>query len=240
MDGRAPFLFAPVGWYLGGVRIKRCTRLGATTADGKERQMTIEEVKEFFKANAKDEKVAAFIASLVPAVTGETVKPFLETDDGRRLLQPMLDKRVTEALKTYKEGHFEDEVKAAVATETLRLNPKETEDQKRLREVEGKLSQAEAKAKRAELHRQGMEVLTKNGVPSWWIDQFTGNTIEELTVFANQVKDSYAEREVKVRNELLAGGFKPGTGSGAERKGTMTAKDYAALPFAERIKMVER
>jgi hypothetical protein len=201
--------------------------------------MDIDEVKEFLKANAKDEKVSAFIAGLVPPVTGETVKPFLETDDGKRLLQPMLDKRVTEALKTYKEGHFEDEVKAAVATEILRLNPKETEEQKRLREVEGKLSQAEAKAKRAELHRQGMEVLTKEGVPSWWIDQFTGNTIEELTVFANQVKGSYAEREVKVRNELLAGGFKPGTGSGGERKGPMTGQEYAKLPFAERIKMQE-
>jgi hypothetical protein len=201
--------------------------------------MTIEEVKEFIAANAKDEKVAAFIASLTPAVTPEVVKPFLETDDGRRLLQPFLDRRVTEALKTYKEGHFEDEVKAAVATEILRLNPKETEEQKRLREVEGKLTAAEAKAKRAELHRRGMEVLTKSGVPSWWIDQFTGNTIEELTVFADRVKESYAEREVKVRNELLAGGFKPGTGSGGERKGRMTLQDYQKLPFAERIKMVE-
>jgi hypothetical protein len=201
--------------------------------------MTIEEVKEFIAANAKDEKVVAFIASLTPAVTSEVVKPFLETDDGRRLLQPFLDRRVTEALKTYKEGHFEDEVKAAVATEILRLNPKETEEQKRLREVEGKLTAAEAKAKRAELHRQGMEVLTKSGVPSWWIDQFTGNTIEELTVFADRVKESYAEREVKVRNELLAGGFKPGTGSGGERKGPMTLQDYQKLPFAERIKMVE-
>ena len=201
--------------------------------------MNIDEVKEFFKANAKDEKVATFIASLAPAVTVEAVKPFLDTDDGRRLLQPLLDKRVTEALKTYKEGHFEDEVKAAVATEILRLNPKETEEQKRLREVEGKLIQAEAKAKRAELHRQGMEILTKEGIPSWWIDQFTGNTIEELKVFADQVKNSYTEREVKVRNELLAGGFKPGSGSGGDRKGTMTFKEYQALPQAERIKMVE-
>jgi hypothetical protein len=201
--------------------------------------MTIEEVGEFFKANAKDEKVVAFIASLAPAINAEVVKPFLETDDGRRLLQPMLDKRVTEALKTYREGHFEDEVKAAVAAEILRLNPKETEEQKRLREVESKLTQAEAKAKRAELHRQGMEILTRENIPSWWIDQFTGNTIEELKVFADQVKNSYMERENKVRNELLAGGFKPGAGNGAERKGPMTAKEYAALPFAERIKLQE-
>jgi aspartyl/asparaginyl-tRNA synthetase len=201
--------------------------------------MTVDEIKEFLKVNATDEKVKAFVAELSPAINAESAKAFLDTDDGKRLVQPIVDRRVGDALKTYKEGHYDDEVKAAVAVEILKRNPKETEEQKRIREIEGKLTEAEAKAKRAELKRQGMEVLTQNGVPSWWIDQFSGNTIEELTVFADQVKKSYSEREDKVRNELLSGGFKPGSGGAPGGKGPMTFSQYKALPQAERIKMQE-
>lgn len=189
--------------------------------------MTIEEIGQFFKDNKDDEKVKAFVANLAPGVSAETVKPFLETDEGRRLLQPITDKRVTEALKTYKEGHFDEEVKAEVAKEILKRNPKETDEQKRLHEIEGKLAKSEAKGKRDELLRQGMEVLTAKGIPSWWVEQFSGNTIEEFTVFAEQVQKSYGEREEKVRNELLGNSFKPGGGNGG--KGATITMDKAQL-----------
>jgi hypothetical protein len=193
--------------------------------------MNIEEIKEFLKANGSDEKVKAFLSEFAP--NAEKVKAFLDTDEGKRLIQPMLDKRVTDAIKTYKEGHFDDEVKASVAAEILKRNPKETEEQKRLREVEQKLEQAEAKAKRAELHKQGMELLTKEGIPSWWIEQFTGGTIEEFTVFADRVKESYAEREAKVKNELLAGSFKPGAGNNAA--GTKSMVDISKMDSKQKF-----
>lgn len=200
--------------------------------------MTIEEIGQFFKAEKDDEKVKAFIATLAPAVTAETVKPFLETEDGKRMLQPVIDKRVTEALKTYKEGHFDDEVKAEVAKEILKRNPKETDEQKQLRELSDKITKTEAKAKRDELLRKGMAVLTEKNIPSWWIDQFTGNTIEELTVFADQVQKSYGEREEKVRNELLGNSFKPGSGGANGGKSvnvTMSKADLEKMSPKERF-----
>lgn len=200
--------------------------------------MTIEEVEQFFKAEKDNEKVKTFIAKLAPAVNADAVKTFLETDDGKRLLQPITDKRVTEALKTYKEGHYDDDVKAAVAVEILKRNPKESDEQKQIREINDKLTKSEAKAKRDELLRKGMEVLTSQNIPSWWIDQFTGNTIEELTVFADQVKKSYTESEEKVRNELLSGSFKPGAGGVNGGKGasvTMNKADLDKMSSKERF-----
>lgn len=181
--------------------------------------MTIEEIGQFFKDNKDNEKVKTFIATLAPAVTADTVKPFLETEDGKRMLQPIMDKRVTEALKTYKEGHFAEEVKAATDAEVLKRNPKETEEQKRLREIEGELAQTKAQAKKAELHRQGADVFSKLGIPLFHLDHFTGSTIEELTTYAEQVQKSYGDREAKVRNELLGSGYKPGSGNGGASGG---------------------
>ena len=47
-------------------------------------------------------------------VNAETVEAFLETDEGRRLLQPRLDKYFTKGLKTWQDNNLEKEVQARV------------------------------------------------------------------------------------------------------------------------------
>jgi hypothetical protein len=182
-------------------------------------ELTIEQVREWLAENKDTEPVKAFFAEIVPKVeiTADAVSPFLETPAGQQLIQPIADKRVSDALKTYKEGHYADELKADVAKKILELNPTETPAAKEIREIREEL-ETEKKARKGDsLRRQIVEEAAKENVPSWWVDDFSGNTIDEAKVFLGKVKahdEAVAER---VRNELLTQGFKPG-GGGEENK----------------------
>lgn len=187
-------------------------------------ELTIEQVREWLAENKDTDPVKAFFAEIVPKVeiTADTVTPFLETPEGQQLLQPIADKRVSDALKTYKEGHYDADLKAEVAKKILEMNPQETDSDKRIRELEEKDRKREDEWKQDKLRRQIVEEAAKENIPSWWVDDFSGNTIDEAKVFLGKVKahdDSVSER---VRNELLTKGFKPGAG-GEENKEKVNA-----------------
>ena len=64
-----------------------------------EETITFEQVKSFLEANSDDEAVKSYLKGLVPEepITADKVKLYLDTPDGKALIQPMMDKRVTEA-----------------------------------------------------------------------------------------------------------------------------------------------
>lgn len=181
---------------------------------GREKRMTVAEIKAYLKENAASEEVKTFLAEFDKPLTAEAVGKWLEGDDGKRLLQPLMDKRVTEALKTYREGHYDAEVKKAVAEELQRLNPKETPEQKQIRELVEKDRQRDAAFAKERLDRQVLEVLASEGLAPWYVDVLPGNTIEEKKTAIAKIKGDRSDLEKKVRNEILSGGFKPGSGNG--------------------------
>ena len=199
--------------------------------------MTIEEIKAWLGANKEEKDVIAFVAEITPEakITAEAVQPFLETPEGKELLQPITDRAVSGAIKTYKEGHFDSEVKAEVAKEVLRLNPAETPESKEIRELREKFDKSEEGRKKDKLQRMIVERAAEQKVDSWWVDDFSGNTIEEAEVFLGKIKTHDAAIEERTRNELLAAGFKPG-GSGTGDKNKV---DLSKLSQADAIKMEE-
>lgn len=196
--------------------------------------MDLKEIRAWLKENEGEKDVIAFMEEFKTPITAETVQPYLETTDGTKLLQPLMDKRVSEALKTYKENHYEKDVKSAVASEMLRINPQETPEQKRLREVEEELKKEKENRLRDNLRRQIVEESARENVPSWWVDVFNGNSIEEAKVFIGKVKKHNADLADKVKNELIATGFKPGTG---DSKNGNTSADLSKLSREDMIQL---
>jgi len=182
-------------------------------------ELTIEQVREWLAENKDTDPVKAFFAEIVPKVeiTADKVSPFLETPEGQTLIQPIADKRVSDALKTYKEGHYDDDLKAEVAKRILEMNPQETPEQKEIRELRDEVGKEKTARERDSLRRQIVEEAAKENVPSWWVDDFSGNTIDEAKVFLGKVKAHDEAVSEKIRNELLSTGFKPG-GGGEENK----------------------
>ena len=94
-------------------------------------EITIADVKKFLEESKDSDETKEFLAELTkPAeVTPEMLKKFAESDDGKVILEPMVDKRVTDAVKTrdkfWEKERLEPEVKKRVAAEVLKLNPQE-------------------------------------------------------------------------------------------------------------------
>lgn len=207
----------------------------ARTTTGQGEIMEIAEIAEFLEKEKGNEGVKALL-SKYSQVSPESVKAFLETQDGSRLIQPIADKRVQDAIKTFKEGHFEDEVKARVAAETLKINPIETKEMKQIRELQEKFDKSEKDRTRAELRRQVIELLSQENIPSWWIDDFAGNSVDEAKVFAQKVKQSYDDEIAKATNKILASGYKPQSGNEQKDPLKMSPADRKAYYEAEAMK----
>ena len=198
-------------------------------------ELTIDIVREWLVENKETAEVKAFLTEITPGaqIDADTVTPFLDTPEGKQLVQPMIDRAVTGGLKTYKEGHYTSDVKAEVAKEILRLNPSETPEAKQIRELRDEVDSEKKSRQTDNLRRQIVEEAAKETIPSWWVDDFSGSTIEEAKVFLGKVKAHDASNAEKVRNELLSAGFKPGA-SGA---GGADKVDLSKLSQAELVAM---
>jgi hypothetical protein len=200
---------------------------------------TIDDVKEWLKAKEKDESVISFLAEMNPdkPVTAEQVNEFLSTEEGQKVIQPMMDKHTTDGIKTYRKNQFDKEVKAAVASEILKINPTETPEQKRIRELEDKDRMRDAEWARKELSSQINTLAFKEGVDAEFLEALEFRSLPEATLYIKNFKKKIEDAQAAKANELLAQGYKPG--SGEEKKEGMTFREYAKLPEAERIAMQE-
>jgi hypothetical protein len=201
---------------------------------------TIDEVKDWLKAKEKDETVISFLAEMNPdkPVTAEQVNEFLSTEEGKNLIQPIMDKHTTEGIKTYRKNQFDREVKSAVAAEIYKLNPSETPEQKRIRELEEKDRQRDAEWARKDLDSQINTLAFKEGVDSEFLSGIAFNSLPEAQLYIKNFKNKIETAKTEKANELLASGFKPGSGLGEKKEG-MTFSQYAKLPESERLAMQE-
>lgn len=198
--------------------------------------MTFEEVKEFFAENKEKEEVQGFLKELVPEkpLTTDTVNQFLGTTEGKQFIQPLMDKRVTEALETFKKKTFESEVNARVAAELLKRNPEETPEQKRIRELEQNMKRAEEERAVEKLRGQIKDLAFKEQVSPDFIDEIPFQSPEQAALYIRRFKQQIEDAKTAKVNELLASGFKPGTGNQKESSGK---RDISKLSQKELIEL---
>ena len=204
-------------------------------------EITVEVVKEFLTTNKEDEGVIAFLAEITPEakLTAEAVLPFLETQEGKALVDPIVDRAVTGGVKTYKEGNYEKDLQAAtaagVAKEMLLLNPEETLQDKRIRELENAVEDQKKKGDKNILTRELTEESVRLGIKPVFIEEYTGGTREEGFVYLRKVKAELEEGISIGVNAKLSAGFKPGaSGTGDKNK-----IDVSKLSVEEVIRMEE-
>ena len=201
---------------------------------------TIEEVKEWLTAKKEDEGVKSFLVELNPdkPLTAEKVSEFLNTEDGKALIQPMMDKHTTDGIKTYRTNHYDKDVRAAVAAEILKINPSETPEQKQIRELKADQEKMNSTWEREKLKNVIKEMAFKESINPAFIGSLEFSSEAEAALYIKQFKTEIENAKTAKANELLASGFKPGSGK-QSNEGKMTAKEYAKLPQEERIRMVE-
>ena len=88
----------------------------------------------FLKDNAGDKAVQEYLAGL-KALDVNSVKAFINTEDGKKIVQPLIDAQVQKGIETYKTNFKTNELDSLVEKKYNELHPAETETEKQLRDT---------------------------------------------------------------------------------------------------------
>ncbi len=201
-------------------------------------ELTMVEVREWLTENKENDEVKGFLREISPTqeieLNAETVKPWLDTVEGKALIQPTIDQRINSAVKSFREGNYEQDLKARVASELVKLNPTETPEQKQIRELREAFEGEKSARQKDKLKREIVEEASRMTVDAFFIDDYLPGSVDEGKLYLQKIKARDEARDTKIRNEILATeGFKPGSGKGTAPRADISKMTKAQILEAE-------
>lgn len=167
-------------------------------------------------------------------VTFETVRDFLEKDEaGKKHLQSLTDTAVTKGINTFKEKTLptllEEEIKKKF--------PGETEEQKKLRQLEEMLNKSEAERKRESLKNRALSYANEKKLPTGFIDRFIDED-EDKTLANVQKFESIFNEAIKngVEEKFKNNGRQPegGQSNSNSDDSNLTDSEYFAKMMSKK------
>ncbi|HHC8620713.1 TPA: DUF4355 domain-containing protein [Staphylococcus aureus] len=148
--------------------------------------MNIEEVKSFFEEHKDDKEVKDYLKGL-KTVSVDDVKGFLDTEEGKRFIQPELDRYHSKGLESWKEKNLED----LIEQEVRKRNPEQSEEQKRISALEQELEKRDAEAKREKLRSNALGKAQELNLPTSLVDRFLGDSDEDTEQNLKSLKETF-------------------------------------------------
>lgn len=115
----------------------------------------VNEIQEYINNNQDNEEVQNYIGGLI---TSDRVENFLNTEDGKKLLQPKLDKNFNKGLDSWKNNNLQKLIDDAVT----KANPGETKEQKMIRELTERIDKAEKDKTHESLRNKALKCYASN------------------------------------------------------------------------------
>jgi hypothetical protein len=171
--------------------------------------ITIEQIKEFLETNKERADVVEYLGTLSveQPLTVETVSAYLGTQEGKNLIQPIIDRANTQAIKTHDEKRrpvIDAEIKAKVNEELQRMNPSETAEQRMIRELKQNQDAMQAQMNKERLDYAIAQEFAKRNIPLELAKDIPYPSVEHAinaAIIWEQVKTKEID---KVVNERLA------------------------------------
>lgn len=160
--------------------------------------LTFDQVKAFLEANKDSAEVQAYYKTDV--ITGDAVKTYLATSEGKKVLQPILDSNFTKGLETWKTNNLDTLVEEELKKRNPDKSPAEIEVEKLRQEIE----KERAERARSELAAKALKLAQEKGLPTDVIDFLIG--ADEETTTANLAK--YEEAHTKAIQAAVDARFK--------------------------------
>jgi polyhydroxyalkanoate synthesis regulator phasin len=183
--------------------------------------MNLEEIKQYLNENKDNEDVKAYLGEL-SAVSADKVKGFLNTDEGKRLIQPDLDRYHNKSLESWKTNNLE----SIIEEEVRKRNPEKTPEQLKIEELEKKIQDAENARIRGELVNKAFKVADEKALPKDVIDFFIGENEEKTLENLSKFEETYTAALQKAVDERFKTGGRevPGGDKGDNSVGANFAK----------------
>jgi hypothetical protein len=155
--------------------------------------MKLEDIKQFLSDNKDQDDVKAYLGEL-SAVSTDKVKGFLDTEEGKRLIQPKLDSYFNKGLETWKSNNLD----SIVETELQKRNPSKTPEQVELEKLRKEIEDERKARNRETLVNKALKVAKEKNLPDGIIDYFIAEneegTLENLSkleeVFSQSVQSA--------------------------------------------------
>ena len=164
----------------------------------------------------------------------EDFKKFMETDEGRKILNPMFDKRVSTAIETWKTNNIDK----VVNDELVKRGFVQTDEQKKMMELENEIASIRKEKEMAEKRAIALAELNANGLNATLADYIPHDSEESIrngvTTFKSILDDLVAQ-EVKKKT----------AGTGAKPQGVnqpqpqLTTKDVMKMSYRERNQLAK-
>jgi len=191
-------------------------------------EITIEQIRAFIDANKERADVVEYISSISieKPLNIETVSAYLGTVEGKNLVQPMIDRANTQAIKTHDEKQkpiLEATVKAKVNEEIQRMNPSETPEQRQIREMRQEQEAMKATMAKERLDYAITSEFAKRNIPLELAKDIPYPSVEHA-INAALIWDKIvgAEKEKAINEFVSKNAFKPGSGKPEENQGDPT------------------
>ncbi|MBP1935096.1 DUF4355 domain-containing protein [Ammoniphilus resinae] len=170
--------------------------------------MDLQAVQQFLEQSKDQEDVKSYLQGL-SQVTPDGAKAFLETDEGKKLLQPQLDSYFTKGLDTWKKNNLEK----LISEEVSKRNPQETPEQKQLRELQEKINQMEQEKTREALKNVALTQLSQKKLPANLVDLLIGKDQESTLANLTKYEEVFTSHlQSLVDEKLKSGGSIPKDG----------------------------
>ena len=188
-----------------------------------ESDLTIAEIKAFIESNKDRPDVAEFIKGfeVEKELNTETVNAYLETPEGKVLLQPRLDRYATIAIKSHDEKQapvVEAKIKAGVNEGIRKLHPEETEEQKQIREMREDMERMKKEGEAKELRNAILMEANNRKIPLEFVENIPYPSLEHFKNSATIFEKLQNDIKTRAINEFVAANA-PKPGSGSETKG---------------------
>ena len=170
-----------------------------------------------------------------PAVYGvEDFKKFMETEEGKKILNPMFDKRVSTAIETWKNNNIEK----VVNDELVKRGYVQTEEQKKMMELQNEINSIKKEKEIAEKKAVALAELNANGLNASLVDFLPIDSEEGIrngvTTFKSILDDLVAQ---EVKKKTAGTGVKPTDVKTPAPK--LTTKDVMKMSYRERNQLAK-
>ena len=160
----------------------------------------------------------------------EDFKKFMETEEGRKVLNPMFDKKVSTAIETWKSNNIEK----VVNEELVKRGYVKTDEQKKMLELEQQIANIQKEKELAEKKAVALAELNANGLNTALADFISYDSEETIRTGVSTFKsilDDLVEKEVKKRT--AGTGAKPQDVKNTAPK--LTVKDVMKMSYKPKL-----
>jgi hypothetical protein len=191
-------------------------------------ELNLDVIKSFIDSNKDDPTVSEYISTIAPEkpLHPDVVKGYLETSEGKLVIQPVLDSYANKAINSHdekKRKENEAEVARRVNEKLMELNKEDTPEQRAIKEQAREMKELKEQMALDAKNNKINEIAYKEGIDPSFVSGISFNSVEEFGLYATKLKEHDNKLIEKVKNEVMASiQKKPNSSQQSENTGDPT------------------